>query len=171
MDFGLGALNVKTVGAVLLLGVAPLLFTAGVLAVMGQGRANTWVVGSVLLLAALLGGLGIWQLASVRVHVTPDSLTVGGGVYRLSVPLDRLEPSRAGLRNPADPMHALGLRTNGIGMPGLALGWFNARGGGGRVFAAITNPDDVVVIPTDAGYTVMVSPQDPRAFLAALSSR
>jgi hypothetical protein len=135
---------------------------------MNGGRPVKGSVPLVVVMAGLIAGLGIWQLASVRMQVDAASLAVGGGFYRVAVPLDRLDED--GMQIERAPSHSLGLRTNGIGMPGLSLGWFDIPGGG-KAFVAITDPDKVVRIPTREGYTILVSPDDPDAVVERLRRR
>lgn len=61
----------------------------------------------------------------------------------------------------------LGMRTNGIGLPGFQGGWFRLKGGG-KVLTAITDRTKVVLIPTTLGYDVMVSAKAPEALVASL---
>jgi len=167
IDVSLHALNVKSLLALLLVGVLPLLVTLGVTIWMNDGRAPKGVTLFVLITAGLIAGLGVWQLASVRLKLDESSLTVGGGFYRMSVPLHQIEVGAQIERAPSD---ALGMRTNGIGMPGLRLGWFDLQGGG-KAFVAITDPEKVIRIPTENGYTVLVSPDDPDAVIQQLRQR
>lgn len=46
-------------------------------------------------------------------------------------------------------------RTNGIGLPGLLVGWF--RGEGERYKMYVTNQDQVLFLPTQKGYTILFS--------------
>ena len=59
------------------------------------------------------------------------------------------------------------LRINGIGLPGYASGWFRPSGGG-RALLFVTDRAEVVALPTALGYTLLLSPADPSAFLTAL---
>lgn len=61
-------------------------------------------------------------------------------------------------------------RTNGIGLMDYHLGWHRLPDGH-TVWAAITDPTRVVVIPAYEGPTVLVSVQDPEAFTTHLLSR
>ncbi len=46
-------------------------------------------------------------------------------------------------------------RTNGMGLPGLMVGWF--RGEGGKYKMYVTNRDQVLFLPTQKGYTILFS--------------
>ena len=62
------------------------------------------------------------------------------------------------------------LRTLGTGLPGYRAGWFRLRNGE-KALLYLTDESRAVYVPTTAGYSVIVSPQDPDAFLAALKGR
>jgi hypothetical protein len=169
VEFAINAINPKTVSSLLLLGALPLVLAGLVIFLMSGGKEQKVGLYCVLGLAAAITVLGAWQLSSVRIVMDPRTLSVGGGLYRVSLPIADVDRESTRLRTAARGGHALGMRTNGIGMPGLSLGWHTS--GGGKVFAAITDPEKVVVIPTTAGFTVLASPDDPDAFLEALKAR
>lgn len=60
-------------------------------------------------------------------------------------------------------------RTNGIGLWGYALGWHRLNDGH-NAWVAITDRKRVVMIPEYEGPTVLVSVDDPAAFIAYLLS-
>jgi len=109
-------------------------------------------------------GVGFWQLSSVKIRLDAQTLVVGEGLYQVSLPMEQIDRSavRQWTRE-EDDGYAPGLRTNGIGMPGMALGWFTSKRS--KIFAAITQQDNVVIIPTTAGYTILASPDHPHEFV------
>ena len=58
-------------------------------------------------------------------------------------------------------------RTMGTGLPGYQAGWFRL-GNGERALLYLTDKIQAVYVPTTAGYSLLLSPKDPDAFLAAL---
>jgi hypothetical protein len=58
-------------------------------------------------------------------------------------------------------------RRLGTGLPGYASGWFRLRNGE-RALVYLTNRRRVAMVPTDLGYTVMMSADDPDGLVAAL---
>lgn len=165
-EFAINALNYKALAAVLLIGVVPLLFVGMAVYFLGQDRISQLAALGATSLAVIIGLLGIWQLSVIRLTTDATTLTVGGGAYAVSVPVAHIDRTSARRRLPGTDDTPLTLRTNGIGMPGLSLGWF--RTGKGKAFAAVTDPAKVVILPTTAGYMLLVSPEDPDAFLAAI---
>jgi hypothetical protein len=55
----------------------------------------------------------------------------------------------------------------GSGLPGYAGGWFRLRNGE-RALVYLTDRRNAVIVPTDLGYTILVSPGDPSGFVEAL---
>lgn len=113
--------------------------------------------------------LVIVQMAMVKVRMGETGLEVGGGMYHLSVPYgdiitDQVVMTGGGARPPK-----LGARTNGIGLPGLSIGWFRAEGR--SVFAAYNGTDGSFFIPTRGGHDVLLSPDDAARFAAELTRR
>jgi len=99
------------------------------------------------------------------------ALVIHGGFYGRKTPLDDLLPGQA-VMAPFSPGkgYALGMRRNGTSMPGLKSGWFTLRTPRGKEKALLfmTDPDKAVYIPTRLGWSLVVSPEEPLAFLRAL---
>jgi hypothetical protein len=55
----------------------------------------------------------------------------------------------------------------GTGLPGYSAGWFSLRNGE-KALLFVTDRSRVVRIPTRDGYSLMVSPRHPQAFMEAL---
>ncbi len=58
-------------------------------------------------------------------------------------------------------------KTNGIGMPGYQAGWFRLRKKE-KALLFVTNPRQVIYLPTGKGYSVLFSPEKPQECLQAL---
>ncbi|WP_428564921.1 MAG: PH domain-containing protein [Solidesulfovibrio sp. DCME] len=132
-------------------------------------------------LSALFGGLLVLWVAlffflhamirgaaNAEVALRDGTLVVRGSVYGRDIPLADVD---AGAARPVDLGQAgpksLKWRTNGIGMPGLAAGWFRL-GDGEKALVFVTDKSRAVYIPTRQGFAVVVSPGDPGRFLEAL---
>ena len=164
-----GALNWRALSFVFFMALLPIVFIAVAMKLIGSPKAtSTAMVIAVLVLPIFL--LLLAQLFMVNVKVSGHALTVGGGLYSLTLPMGRLHLADVKIVSRTDPALAMRLRTNGIGMPGLRLGWFTQRSGH-RAFLAVSDRDRVVVIPTALGYDVLISPQDPDALLEALRAQ
>lgn len=102
------------------------------------------------------------------VTITGDTLEFSVPVYSRSIPLDTIEPTGARIVNMrTDREVRLGLRTNGLGSLGYSLGWFRLVGGG-KALVALTDRSSVASLPLNDGTTVLLSLEDPAAFIQAL---
>jgi hypothetical protein len=128
-------------------------------------------------LVALMGGLLIlflffaYSARGTRFEMSDEGLAIRRTMYGRVIPWSvlRLEEARlVDLRT--DTTVQPTLRTNGIGMPGYQAGWFRLRQSG-RGLLFVTDRSRVIAVPTNDGYTLLVSVQDPSAFLAALVAR
>jgi hypothetical protein len=104
----------------------------------------------------------------VRFEVSPSGLRISGALYGRFVPVESLVPAAAREINlRSDPEHGIALRTNGIGLPGYMAGWFRL-GNREKALVFVTDRTRVVYLPTLDGYSLVLSPQDPQAFIASL---
>jgi hypothetical protein len=126
------------------------------------GLAIAVMVSVALLVFAVIASL----LATAKIDITEGKLVAGGGLYKVRVPLDRIDVAHARILGPNDPFR-LRWRTNGLGWPGLNLGWFSAKGPK-RIFAVDTRKSDRVFVPTFENFDIILTPTDPSAFLKEL---
>lgn len=108
-----------------------------------------------------------WQSRSARVQFEARALVVGGGIYRTEVPYTSILPEDIVVG--AAPQTSLSLRTNGIGWPGFGLGWFR-NAAGERVFALV-RAGETVYVPTTLEYGLVLTAEDPDAFVETLRRR
>jgi len=59
------------------------------------------------------------------------------------------------------------LKLNGVGAPGYLSGWFLLQGGE-KAYIFVTDKDKAVYVPTNEGYALFLTPDDPDGFLNAL---
>jgi Bacterial PH domain len=118
-------------------------------------------------LAALFIYLG-YSATHVQFEVWPNGLRISGGLYGKFVPTESLIPAQAreiNLRSNSE--HGIALKTNGINLPGYTAGWFRLSNGD-KALVFVTDRSRVVYVPTQDGYAMILSPQDPQAFIASL---
>ncbi|MGE0444685.1 MAG: PH domain-containing protein [Vicinamibacterales bacterium] len=107
---------------------------------------------------------------SARFEVGADGLRLRGDFYGRVIPAAELRPEGARRVDfAASPELAPARRTLGTGLPGYQSGWFRLRNGE-RALLYLTDRARAVYVPTSAGYSVLVSPADPDAFLASLDA-
>lgn len=163
--FSVNAMNWKALVCLLVIAVLiPLLvifFTMRV--VRGQPSAATWFAVGVILLV----GFGIFaQLSVARLQISGSKLLVGGGLYSISVDRAEILKDEVRLISGTDVAYRLSNRTNGVGLPGFALGWFQLSNGK-KVFA-LTTEQPSVLIPTKLGYDIITSPADRDRFISSI---
>lgn len=119
-------------------------------------------------IAAVAMGLLFVQLFLVRARINESTLVIGGGLYALRIDVKDVFPERAIVAG-REQVPSLVFRTNGVGMPGLALGWFRTSEKT-KAFGAVGDPKKAILLPTAYDYDIIVSPRDPDAFLSDLKA-
>lgn len=166
-SFDVSLLSTNGLLALAALAVVPALIAYVALRVAKYPKAGGWSLA--------IGGVGVpvlaviaWQLVGTQVRLGEDGLHVDGGLYHVAVPYADIDVARIVVGGRAD-LPSLRLRTNGIGLPGAALGWF--RTADRTVFAAYSGADGSVYIPTRRAHDLMLSPDDAERLVRELSRR
>jgi len=124
-------------------------------------------------IAVLIGGAVLLVLSVRGAHaskfeIRPDGLRLSGDLYGRLVPRAQLVVDAA---RRVDLTQEEGLRPKwrrmGTGLPGYQGGWFRLRNGE-KALLYLTDRTRAVYIPTTAGYSLLLSPADPDAFLSRL---
>ena len=141
-------------------------------AIVPASGLTIWVSVALVVLLAVLIALFGWIVYSARntvVELGPDELRISGTLYGRRIPLSslRVEEGKA-LNLEQDASFRLKWRTNGIGMPGYKAGWFRLRNGE-KALAFITDSRRVLYVPTNDGYSVLLSVGDPQRILELLA--
>jgi hypothetical protein len=120
-------------------------------------------------LAALFGYLA-YSTRHVTFEISPQGLRIRGDLFGRLIPMGSLRIEEAEILDLKKvKTHRPLLRTMGVGLPGYSSGWFRLSGSGkGLLF--LSDPTRAVYLPTTNGYALLVSPDDPHAFLAALEA-
>jgi len=97
-----------------------------------------------------------------------DSRLVIDGEYSRSIPLRDLDLGHARVLS-LDQAGELrpDSRTNGVGLPGYRAGWFQLRNGQ-KALLYVTATNEVIYLPTNEGYSLLLSVIHPDAFLESL---
>lgn len=137
------------------------------------GKAITFIyvmAGLMVLTIALLGFIA-WSTRNVTFTVSPEGLRIRGDLYGRLIPMQSLVLADAAAIDLAkETEYQPKWRTNGVGLPGYASGWFRLRNGG-KALLFVTDRRHVARIPTKDGYTFMATVADPQALIAALRSQ
>ncbi|HEX6940527.1 MAG TPA: PH domain-containing protein [Longimicrobiales bacterium] len=105
---------------------------------------------------------------NTRYEVRARDLRIRGTLYGRRIRRQDLQTEGA-RRVSVDKAHPLypKFRTNGIGLPGYAAGWFRLNSGE-KALVFVTDPDRVVYVPTRRRFALLLSVDEPDEFLAAL---
>jgi hypothetical protein len=135
------------------------------------GLRPFYILGPVfLLLAGVLILLAVTGYASrhARFVATETGLDFRGDIYGKQVPWTALRTSEARL---VDLSQESGRRPRsrrlGTGLPGYAAGWFRLNNGE-RALVYLTRRNPVLYVPTNRGYSLLLSPQDAEGLLKTL---
>jgi len=140
--------------------------------VPGAPKALYFVVSVcalLLVVVAVLGYLG-WSVRHSRVTVGPDAIRLQGDLWGRSISRHLLQLDRARI---VDLHRDAGLRPRsrrlGTAMPGYAAGWFGLVNGE-KALVYLTTGERIVYVPTTDGYSLLLSVEQPEAFLTAIGA-
>jgi|JI102314A1RNA_FD_contig_21_13561188_length_1817_multi_3_in_0_out_0_2 hypothetical protein len=166
--FNVDAITWKTVAfiGVLTVLLPSAIAFAALLAVNSRQFLVAWVVcGFTACVAALIFA----QLALARIVFDGSKLTVGGGLYSVSLNVEAIRIDDVKAINLKDGTFSLGARVNGIGLPGFALGWFQPSNG--RKLFVLATDNQAILVPTLDKFDLVVSPTESERFLDALRNQ
>lgn len=135
------------------------------------GMKPLWVLLPVALILVLVVGLlavSVWGSRGARFEVSTQGLRLRGDLYGRLIPAASLRTDAArridlALLPELQPRR----RTMGTGLPGYQSGWFRLANGESALLY-LTDRRKAVYVPTTLGYSLLISPDNPDAFLAAL---
>lgn len=137
------------------------------------GARPMWVLLPVALLLVVIFGVifaSIFGARSARFEVSQAGLRLSGDFYGRLIPAESLRPQDA---RRVDLGRESGLRprwrTMGTGLPGYQAGWFRLANGE-KALLYLTDRSKAVHVPTTLGYSLLLSPDNPEAFLSALKA-
>jgi hypothetical protein len=123
---------------------------------------------AVLVPVLVLVGVSLMGARHARFEVSSAGLRLQGDWYSRTIPAGQIRGQAAKRVDfAAEPALAPKIRTMGTGLPGYQAGWFRLRNGE-KALLYLTDRSRAVYLQTTAGYSVLVSPADPDAFLSAI---
>jgi hypothetical protein len=129
--------------------------------------ATLFLIGLAVFMAVLAIGFGWMATSATRpsVVVSESALTLKAPLFGRSIDLEQIRLDEARVVNVDSGLDVRPTRrTNGLGLPGLGLGWFKLANGE-KALVALSSRDRVVYAPTDEGYSLLLSIERPEAFL------
>ena len=137
----------------------------------GSGPFLVFVlIGALMLTLTVVFAFMAYSSRSLRFEVGASALKISGDLYGRTIPFSSLEIDRLQVMNLNEQReYRMRWRTNGVGLPNFASGWFKLRNGE-KSLVFVTDRCRVVYIPTRDGYSLLVSPKQPDEFATALKS-
>ena len=135
------------------------------------GMKPVWVllpVALILIAVVSLLAVSLWGSRGTRFEVSAAGLRLRGDLYGRFIPAESLRldaARRVDLTATADLQPRR--RTLGTGLPGYQSGWFRLANGESALLY-LTDRRKAVYVPTAIGYSLLISPDDPDAFVSAL---
>ncbi len=135
-----------------------------------ESRYLWFIVPLALLLLGVLALLfySIRGARNASFEVRPDGLALSGDLYGRFIPKQELKIDLARRVDfNKEPELKPSWRRMGTGLPGYQAGWFSLHNGE-KALLFLTDRTRAVYLPTELGYSLLLSPQDPDEFLQAL---
>ncbi|MGL5665768.1 MAG: PH domain-containing protein [Shewanella sp.] len=122
------------------------------------------------ILLVMIGGFSwvFYQSHNAEIALTDTELKLDIPFYKVQLARSELLVEQAriiDLKQEQDLTPSF--KTNGIGMPGFQLGWFNLKGKG-KAFLAVTDKSELVLVPTTRGYNLLLSVPEGERFISQL---
>ncbi len=127
-------------------------------------------IGIILIASLVLVILTASSINRGSVEVSADGIQINVPFYGRSIPLTSIITDQARVIDATtDADLRPKWRTNGIGLPGYAAGWFKLQNGE-KTLVLITDRRKVLYFPTREGYSVLISAADPEKLLSAINT-
>ena len=127
-------------------------------------------ISAICLLLILLIGFFAFMVYSIRntkFEVGEPGLRIRGGLYGRFIPKENLVDQSVKIINlNQQKEYQPRLRTNGVGLPGYSEGWFKLRNDE-KALLFVTDRSNVVYIPTNQNYSVLLSVSNTEEFYQA----
>jgi hypothetical protein len=125
-------------------------------------------VALILIAVFSLLAVSVWGSRGARFEVSAAGLQLSGDLYGRFIPAESLRLDAARRVDLAAAPHLQPKRrTLGTGLPGYQSGWFRLANGESALLY-LTDRRKAVYLPTAFGYSLLISPDDPDAFVSAL---
>ena len=135
------------------------------------GNSVNWFFGGLTLLFVGILVLFLfmaWSAHHVRFELDAGTLRLRGDLWSRSIATSSLRVSEAQIVDASThPFYRPTRKTSGSALPGYQTGWFKLANGE-KALLYLSDRRRAVYIPTSEGYSLLLSPQNPDAFLTAL---
>ncbi|RYY26910.1 MAG: hypothetical protein EOP62_09135 [Sphingomonadales bacterium] len=135
-----------------------------------KGALMMWILGFAglaTLAAVVLVALGARKPEFAVEH---GNLTISNSLFGRTIPAAELDIASARIIDfQSSPQLAPHWRKFGIGLPGRQSGWYSIRNGRSALLF-LTRSDRVIYLDSRNGYSILLSPENPEAFLSKMQS-
>jgi hypothetical protein len=132
-----------------------------------------WMLAGISVMLLLMVALFAWLAYSsrhTRFEVSAEGLQISSTMYGRMIPASALVVDAARVLDLGrDRQYRPKWKTNGSGLPGYQAGWFKLHNGE-KSLLFVTDRKRVVYVPTNDGYSVLMSVKQPEQFVAALQN-
>ncbi len=106
-----------------------------------------------------------YSARNTKFVINDEGLRIKGALYGRSISKDSLVTRDVRVMNLFEnTSYRPRIRTNGVGLPGYLEGWFRLKNKE-KALLFLTNRKQIIYIPTKDGYSVLLSVNEPEAFL------
>ena len=139
--------------------------------IVPAGYKPLWIIVPTIVIilgVAIILGNAAYASQKANFEISPLGLRLNGDLYGRLLPASSLMGEAARVINIKDqPQYQPVRRTLGTGLPGYLAGWFRLRNGE-KALLYVTDPRQVIYIPTTENYAIMLSINQPAVFLEKL---
>jgi hypothetical protein len=127
-----------------------------------------WALVIIAVVLVLAGAATFFLSRAPKFEVSPEGLRISGSPFGRMIPAAQLRIDAARLVDfTKSPDLRPKWRTMGVGLPGYQAGWFRLHDGE-KALVFLSGKRPAMYDPTDAGYCLLISPDDPAALLSSL---
>ena len=142
--------------------------TFGIIPASGASLITLMVIGVFLLLFLGLFAFIGYSARNTKFEVSDEGLRIKGGIYGRFIPREEITEENIKLLDlNLSPEYKPRTRTNGIGLPGYSEGWFKLKNDE-KALLFVTDHLNVVYIPTNQGYSVLLSVSNSEEFIQSV---
>jgi hypothetical protein len=126
------------------------------------------IICGLLVIVLLALAYTAYSSRNARVEIRGDRIKLVGDFWGREIPFGLLNVSAARILDLTESSEYLPKRrTLGTGLPGYSSGWFRLQNGE-KALVYLTKRHDVVYVPTSDGYSLLLSVEEPEAFVERL---
>lgn len=104
-----------------------------------------------------------------KLSIDENTLMIKSLMFNTNIYLSDIDKENIKVIDMNDDSIKINMRTNGIGLPGLKIGWFSGNGIKYKMY--VTDKSEVVEIPTMKNYTILFSSKDSKRIVKIINGK